>query len=91
MEKSHKRYKEFCSGIKTSFLFELPSLIVIYTILNSHSNRVITTLVILSAFTIIESIPIIKQKEKKGYTSPFLSGFFGGIISLALLFRLIVF
>lgn len=90
MKEIHKKKREIYLGIATSFLLGIPILGVIAILVNVHSNRMLTTLIILFLFIIMESIPVIKQKRNKVYRAQFLSGFVGGIFFLTLAFWLVV-
>ncbi|MGB6407498.1 MAG: hypothetical protein WBF39_08475 [Planococcus donghaensis] len=88
MKKINRRNRELCKGVGTSFLLGTPALAVIFVIINSYSNRTRTTLILLSAFAIMELIPILKKKRKKEHTIQLLLGFSGGVLFLGLVFWL---
>ncbi|WP_211656268.1 MULTISPECIES: hypothetical protein [Planococcus] len=65
MEKTPKEKRGFYAGVKNSFILVLPVSAVLYVFVNSESDRMRTTLIILSLFIAIELFSNTNQKRGK--------------------------
>ncbi len=79
MEKTPKENRGFYAGVKNSFILVLPVSAVLYVFVNSESDRMRTTLIILSLFIAIELFSNTNQKRGKEYAIFFCRDFLAGV------------